>query len=71
MYDVCFLPENPGRADASRVDPRAAVLCYDVFASLGGAVNVLALLWSLSGETCGEQTCSAALVFVQRKHMAK
>lgn len=29
-----FSPEKPGRADASQVDPRAAILCYDVFACL-------------------------------------
>lgn len=34
VYDVCFLPVKPGRADASQVDPRAAVLCYGVYACL-------------------------------------
>lgn len=62
---------SPSKAWESRCIPGGSQGCYPVlwcvcmFVSLGGAADVLHLLWSLSGETCGEQTCSAALVFVR------
>lgn len=61
-----FSQEKLGRADAC-LDPRAAVLCYDVFACLL-AWEELQTFSTCSGvclERHGEPTCSAALVFVR------
>jgi len=42
-----------------------------VFVNSGGTGRHAPLLWSLSGKTCGEQTCSVALVFVRKNTWAK
>lgn len=62
---------SPRKVWESKCVPAGSQDCYPMLWCIcmfnsGGSGRHALLLWSLSGKTCGEQTCSVALAFVRK-----